>query len=221
MEIIMPTSHHKQLNELIDLIILTNPKSILDVGIGFGKYGFLSREYLELWDGREYYSEWSRKIDGIEAFEEYITPIHKYIYNNIYIGNALELLSNIDASYDLILLIDVLEHFDFPDGNSLLNACIEKGRNVLISTPKDIGSQGGSFKNPYQEHKFQWRAEHFDEYPNKFFIYNEYSIICYIGKDNLNIRIGPKKAIPSFKILAKNNFPFLSKPYRILKRIMK
>jgi len=33
----------------MELITLTNPQCILDVDAGFGKYGFLSREYLELW----------------------------------------------------------------------------------------------------------------------------------------------------------------------------
>ncbi|MBA7677027.1 hypothetical protein ES703_85275 [subsurface metagenome] len=39
----MPTSYYSQLNEIMELIVLTDPKSILDVGVGFGKYGFLSR----------------------------------------------------------------------------------------------------------------------------------------------------------------------------------
>ncbi|MBA7570185.1 hypothetical protein ES708_11933 [subsurface metagenome] len=33
----MPSSHWYQLNEIMELIILTQPKSILDVGVGFGK----------------------------------------------------------------------------------------------------------------------------------------------------------------------------------------
>ena len=51
----MPSSHYFQLNEIVDLIALTNPVKVLDIGVGFGKYGFLAREYLELWkDGGEY-----------------------------------------------------------------------------------------------------------------------------------------------------------------------
>ncbi|MCK4786738.1 MAG: hypothetical protein KAV87_23470, partial [Desulfobacteraceae bacterium] len=85
----MPSSHWYQLNEIMELIILTQPKSILDVGVGFGKYGFLSREYLELFDGREKFDDWKRTIDGIEIFKDYITSLNKMIYDKIYIGNAL------------------------------------------------------------------------------------------------------------------------------------
>ncbi len=71
----MPSSHLYQINEILALIMATNPESLLDVGVGFGKYGFLSREYLELWDGREQYHDWKRRIVGIEACKKYLTPL--------------------------------------------------------------------------------------------------------------------------------------------------
>ena len=52
-------------------------------------------------------------IDGIEACPEYITPHHKLIYNNIYIGDALNIIHTIKQNYDLILLIDIFEHFSY------------------------------------------------------------------------------------------------------------
>jgi hypothetical protein len=45
----------------MDNIIALKPKSILDIGTEFGKYGVLCREYLELWDGRQKY-EFTRRI---------------------------------------------------------------------------------------------------------------------------------------------------------------
>ena len=109
----------------MDLIISVKPFSVLDVGSGFGKYGVLCREYLELWDGREEY-KFLRRIDGVEVFENYITPLHKYIYNNIYTENIINLVNNLDYSYDLVLLIDVLEHFSKEEGLLLLNKLFKK-----------------------------------------------------------------------------------------------
>ncbi|HET7642950.1 MAG TPA: hypothetical protein VFK40_05540, partial [Nitrososphaeraceae archaeon] len=79
----------------MDIIIALKPFSFLDIGNGFGKYGVLSREYLELWDGREEY-KFRRRIDGIKFFENYIIPLHKFIYNNIYTENITELIKKID-----------------------------------------------------------------------------------------------------------------------------
>ena len=66
----MPTSHHSQINQIMQFVVLTDPKSLLDIGVGFGKYGFLAREFLELWDGREEIGNWTRRIDGIEIFTD-------------------------------------------------------------------------------------------------------------------------------------------------------
>lgn len=178
----MPTSHHLQINEIVDLIVLTDPQSLLDIGVGFGKYGFLAREYLELWDGREKYSDWKRVIDGIEVFKEYLTPVHDFIYNNIFIGNAIDVLDKIHYNYELILLADVFEHFDYEDGITLLNKCLKVGKNIILSIPNSIGEQSDSFGNQYETHKFQWKAIHFDKFRKKFIIPNVAgSMIIYIG----------------------------------------
>jgi len=179
----MPSSHLYQLNEIMSLIYFTKPQNILDIGVGFGKYGVLCREYLELWDGRQEYTKWERRIDGIEAFEKYITPLHKFIYDNIYIGNAIDILPTLEISYDVILLVDVLEHFEYEQGLQLLSECKNKGKNIIISTPRNIGSQKDAFGNVYETHKFQWTKKHFEKIKPIFFIPNTYSLICYIGKD--------------------------------------
>jgi SAM-dependent methyltransferase len=165
------------------LIIATDPRTLLDVGVGFGKYGFLSREYLELWDGREKYTDWKRQIDGIEAHRDYITPVHRHIYNNIFLGDAVDVLSNRTEVYDLILLIDVLEHFDRQEGERLLRECERRARNVLISIPKEIGSQENAFGNPYETHRAQWRRSDFSRSAHRFFVRNQFSVIVYSGQD--------------------------------------
>ena len=180
----MPSSHWYQLNEIMELILLTQPKSILDVGVGFGKYGFLSREYLELFDGREKFDDWKRTIDGIEIFENYITSLNKMIYDKIYIGNALEILPTLDKTYDLILLIDIIEHSNYGDGIRLLKMCEQHGKNTIISTPKRFfRQQPEMFGNPFEVHKFSYKKKHFKFIKNKFFVPNVFSIIVYIGDD--------------------------------------
>jgi len=47
----MPTSNWQNISYNIDLIRKIKPQSILDVGVGFGRWGILLREFLELWEG--------------------------------------------------------------------------------------------------------------------------------------------------------------------------
>jgi len=138
----MASSHSYQINEIVETIKVTRPKRILDIGIGFGKYGFLSREYLELWDVDAVYGKWDRQIDGVEAFAEYVNDAHRYIYDNIFIGEAQNILPQLKEKYDLIIMVDVLEHFEYPVGQQILKLCEQKARNVLIATPKDSGDKG-------------------------------------------------------------------------------
>lgn len=179
----MPTSHLYQLTQIVELIALAEPQSVLDIGVGFGKYGVLSREYLEFWDGREEYHQWSRRVDGIEVFPEYLTPLHDYVYDHVYTGNAFDVLPHLDVRYDLILLIDVLEHVDYEEGVELLTLCLRHGRNVIISTPRDIGEQGDAFENPHETHRFQWRRKHLRFLEDRFFVPNLQSLICFAGED--------------------------------------
>lgn len=179
----MPSSQHIQISDIIDVIYKLKPSSVLDIGIGFGKYGFLCREYLELWDGRKVYDDWNHRIDGIEVFPDYISDLQQKIYSNIYIGDALEILPSIDCKYDLVLLIDVFEHFDYDNGMQLLNVIKEKSRNVLISVPKDIGDQGAAFGNVYETHRYQWTDECTGVFKKCRLIDNDKSYIWACGKD--------------------------------------
>ncbi|MDP4282547.1 MAG: hypothetical protein Q8867_10425 [Bacteroidota bacterium] len=185
---LMPSSHYLQLNEIVELIMLTDPDKMLDIGIGFGKYGFLSREYLELWDGRDKYGSWQRQIDGIEAFEPYLNDGHKFVYSNIFTGNALQILPGIkDKAYDLILMVDVLEHFSKEDGLVILKECQRISRNVLISVPLVNSVQDAVFNNPYEMHKYQWKKQNFKSFPGCAFILNYKSLICYFGEKSSEV----------------------------------
>jgi len=179
----MPTSNLFQLNEILQLIKVTSPNALLDIGIGFGKYGFLAREYLELWGNQQNYHQWTRRIDGIEAFADYIGPLQRSIYNEIYLGNALDVLPTLNETYDLVLLIDVLEHFSREDGLKLLEECLRIGLNLLIAVPKPFSDQEVTFGNEFETHRFDWRKRDFAAFQEKFFLKTRCSLICYLGKD--------------------------------------
>ena len=156
------------------LIVYLKPTSVLDIGVGFGKYGVLCREYLELWDGRGNYSEFLRRIDGVEAFKKYITPLHKFVYNRLYDDDIMNIIDKIDFRYDLVLLIDVLEHFNIEQGNLLLSKILQNNKGVIVSTPKKVSNQKDVFDNKYETHKSQWTKDQLTAYG---------SYIAYLSTD--------------------------------------
>lgn len=110
----MPTSKLNTIEPVMSQVLKVNPTRILDVGVGFGKYGFLMREYLEIVNGGKHKrQDWTRRIDGVEMFEDYVMPHHMCIYDNVYIIDVEdeekldEVLQN---GYELVVMCNVLEH---------------------------------------------------------------------------------------------------------------
>lgn len=184
----MPTSHPTQINEIVTMIMMTCPASLLDVGVGFGKYGFLAREYLEVWGEEEHYHDRRVRIDGIEVFEEYLTPVHEYVYDTVYIGDAAQFLPDMaDVAYDLLILCDVLEHFTREQGGEVLRQCCRVSRNVLVSVPRNVAEQGAAFGNEHERHLSQWGEADFQGDRPSFIYPHQRSIIAYIGDDAIRL----------------------------------
>lgn len=161
----MPTSNWQNISYNINLVRKLNPHTILDVGVGFGRWGILFREFLEVWDDLNYSGKWERVIDGIEIFPGYIKDYHKYFYNNIYQENALNYLRNTDNRYDLINCGDIIEHLEKKEGLEMLDLCLQKGKYVLINIP--IGrnwAQNGTGENPHEAHRSVWYNSDFTKY---------------------------------------------------------
>lgn len=160
----MPTSRPSHLTWLANKIIELQPKSILDIGIGFGGKGLMFREYTDIWNERYNRTDWQTRIDGVEIYEEYITDIHRNIYNNIYIGNIIELISKIKRNYDLIYIGDVIEHINKDEGKKLLIKLRLKTKKLIVVTPIKVSKQGKVCGNIYETHISQWSREDFKDF---------------------------------------------------------
>lgn len=158
----MPTSTHFMLHNMVYEIMDAKPDSMLDVGIGFGKWGFLAREYIDVKRNEIYPEQWTLKIDGIEIWAEYVErlPWLRTIYNRIYIGDANKVIDDL-PDYDLIVLADVIEHMPKKDGEELLIKCFRKcKKNLILSLP--IGDWTGNrilANNPYESHISVWNQD--------------------------------------------------------------
>jgi FKBP-type peptidyl-prolyl cis-trans isomerase 2 len=152
-------------------IIEKNPTSVLDIGIGFGKFGFLAREYTDIRLGRYFSCE--TRIDGIEIFEKYVTPLQRQIYDNIYIGNAISILPTLGV-YDMIICSDMLEHLSEKDGVFLLDSIKEKSRFAMIVTPVRVLRQEALYDNENEKHISVWPKEILSKWGEVFQFDNAY-----------------------------------------------
>lgn len=146
----MPSCRPDIMSEVVYKVIEMKPNTILDIGVGYGKWGVLCDEYLRYWCNIK------PTIDGIEVFEDYKSPAHG-VYNKIIYDNVMNQLSTV-SGYDLVLIIDVIEHLSREDGLKLLD-CI-KG-HYIISTPNYWHPQASSFGNEHEKHISLWTQKDF------------------------------------------------------------
>lgn len=168
----MPVSTSIHISTGLGRILRLEPRSVLDVGMGFGLWGFLCREYFDVFNGRVQPDEWQTRIDGIELFEPYIQAHQRALYSSIIIGDIRKLAPNLD-NYDLIIAGDVIEHLEKGEGEAVLETLYEKAVTALLV---NIPIGGGweheeQYGNPGELHRSEWYVEDFAPYPSKADIY--------------------------------------------------
>src|SRR5512147_3124870 len=104
----MPSSRPNTIPTVVHMVKQLRPASILDIGIGFGKWGHLFREYTDIQaaendPSRYHRKNWQVTIDGIEGYPEYVTEMHRFLYNNLFLGDACKLIQTV-PNYDLIFM---------------------------------------------------------------------------------------------------------------------
>ncbi len=162
----MPTSNMRQISDVMWFVEKLKPRRTIDIGIGCGKYGFLIREFMEVqMDGLARFSTASTPepdrqgvvVDGVEVFEDYLTPLHALIYNNIMIGDALEVMPGLpQETYDLAFASDVLEHFNEEGCMRFLAECRRIATAVVVVVPNGVLEQGAYHGNEWETHRSTW-----------------------------------------------------------------
>ena len=143
----MPTSEHWQIPKVVDSIARVRPRSVLDVGAGYGKYGLLAREFGH-----------AEQVDALDVN----TPRFP-VYDRVFLGDlkAIDTILPLGGPrYDLILFIDVIEHLEKADGWRALAALAARGEQILVTTPWGFRPQEIPGM-PFETHRSGWHPWEF------------------------------------------------------------
>jgi len=208
----MPVSDYHQISDVLHIVEQASPNSVLDVGVGFGKWGLLCREVLEIYKERVQPESWTITIDGIEIHEPYRNPLWTLAYDEIHIGDAFQTLDGL-GRYDLILCCDVIEHFDKSVGRQLLSKLLSHSDIAIVTSPRGNAPQGAIYGNEYERHRSQWSGPDFKDFPH---IYKEigFTFMAVVAEDARRLKgiaamnaldiFGARRAIPEVMRLIAN-----------------
>lgn len=183
----LPTSYHQAISTVMDLVVAENPASLLDLGVGYGKYGVLCREVMDIRFKRYHRQEWEARIDGVEGFAAYRNPLHDYAYNQIYYARIEDVLERLPI-YDVVLMVDVLEHFPRPQGEAIIGrALAHANKAVIISTPVAPAPQADLYGNELERHVSLWRPADFRRYVS------DVGVLRIESEGALIVRLRPEK----------------------------
>jgi 2-polyprenyl-3-methyl-5-hydroxy-6-metoxy-1,4-benzoquinol methylase len=165
----MPTSYHGYVSDVVESVRRLQPTTILEIGVGFGKWGHLFREYLDVMSGRVFKDDWKVTIDGVEIFAPYITEHQTDIYSNIIIGDIVDVIDTV-GHYDLIFTSDVLEHIEKEKAVELVAKIREKSNTFIAAIPMGdvwLNSQGSMYGNDAEAHISSWADADLKPYKTK------------------------------------------------------
>jgi SAM-dependent methyltransferase len=188
----MGTSYAEQIPQIIHVVQQLRPRRVLDVGKGFGKYGLLLHEFAGLDTSKRVEPSLPLKmqssltIDAVEIDSDLILPHLDQLYSEVFFGDVTEIQNRLPR-YDLILMVDVIEHIAKPKGEKLLREWIRRGEAVLISTPISFFRQH-LFQSPHEEHVSYWCTRDFRQIGHTIVQYVGPSALFLISPQPINIR---------------------------------
>ena len=131
---------------MLDLCLALEPETVLDIGSGYGKWGFLMK--LHSFKKKPY-------IIGVDFSLEHIRLAQKAsMYDELVLADATKLPFR-DRTVDIALVCEVIEHTSKKDGLNLLNEAERvTQQRVIATTPQLYESFIGS-----PDHITKWDIE--------------------------------------------------------------
>lgn len=203
----MASSFSSQIPAIVHVLQKLSPKSVLDIGKGFGKYGFLIHEYIGIDVQKRPNPELtmaqqsSVKIDAIEVDKDLLLPHLSQFYNEVFAGDVFEIYKSL-PQYDLILMIDVIEHLDKENAIAMLKYFLSKNSILLIATPVSFFKQE-LYQSEFEHHISHWKPGDFKKLGYEDHQYLDGGAIYLLSKGKMDVRGFGNSLMKKFRRIAR------------------
>jgi hypothetical protein len=140
-------------------LVHRQPARVLDLGMGAGFLGAVVRQWLDLG-----VRPWRTRLVGVEAWADYRNPLWD-LYDLVVVDRIESYLTGFQDQFDMVLLGDVLEHMEIPEGMLLLSQVrirVAAGGMLIVATPAEFFDQGAAYGNELERHRSLWSDGHLE-----------------------------------------------------------
>ncbi len=142
----MASSFLSQIETITNVVSKLKPRVVLDIGKGFGKYGWMLHEYYGIPTDvradptRTLAQQSNLTIDAVESNPDYLWPHIPHLYRQVFQGRIENLYRELKG-YDTVLLLDVIEHLEVEPAKEIVRHFIADGATMVIATPAEYFQQ--------------------------------------------------------------------------------
>lgn len=140
----MPASIRENDSDVIAFVKAEGVFTVLDVGVGWGTYSTMLRDYVSFIDGIEAWQPYFDQFDLRSRYDMLIQDDVRTLATQHWRGKAVP--------YDLIIFGDVLEHMERDEALEVWAWAHDIARWGLISLPMGHYPQGPEYGNPFEVH---------------------------------------------------------------------
>ena len=155
----MPIGSSAAVGKMAHQLMLHSPKRVLDLGIGFGMYGAVVRQWLDLG-----VKPWKTHLTGVEAWASYRNPVWD-LYDVIFVETIEHFIDRCADQFDCVIMGDVIEHMEKPLAFGLLSALqnrVAVGGHLFVITPATFVAQEAVHGNDWERHRSAWQPSDFE-----------------------------------------------------------
>lgn len=151
----MTRNNPENIPRVLKLVELINHREVvnrvLDIRIGWGRYGLLLREQLDISSIHTEKKDWTLTIDGVAIRSEYVNSHTNYLYNTIYISPIETWAPNYKGHpYDIVIWADGIEYAYVSSVQKIVNSILGYCKWFIIVTPSGPNNPYMSIRNNVQ-----------------------------------------------------------------------
>jgi hypothetical protein len=126
------------------------------------------------------------KIDAVEVDEDLMLPHLLQFYNEVFFADIFSIYKRLNH-YDLILMVDVIEHLEKEKAIALLKYFVSKDSKIIVATPVDFFNQD-LYKSEFEHHISHWTFNDFKKIGFADCQYFDGGAVYLLSKEKFDVR---------------------------------